>query len=174
MKLKHLLLAGIAAGAANMAMAAETITFQGDISANTCIVQVNSQASPTVTLPTVGTADLGSLGKTAGATPFTVDLIGCQAAADDVQVRFVAHTEAGANLGLDSSTPGSAGNVVVQLLEGYAGGSPIVFSGGIGKTSTKTTALGAASFPLTAQYYSTGLASAGTVKAIANYEVIYP
>lgn len=155
-----------------MAMAAETITFQGDISANTCIVQVNSQASPTVTLPTVGTADLGSLGKTAGATPFTVDLIGCQAAADDVQVRFVAHTEAGANLGLDGTS--TATNVVVQLLEGYAGGNPIVFSGGIGKTSTKTTASGAASFPLTAQYYSTGPASAGTVKAIANYEVIYP
>lgn len=172
MKLKHLLLAGIAAGAANMAMAAETITFQGDISANTCIVQVNSQASPTVTLPTVGTADLGSLGKTAGATPFTVDLIGCQAAADDVQVRFVAHTEAGANLGLDGTS--TATNVVVQLLEGYAGGNPIVFSGGIGKTSTKTTASGAASFPLTAQYYSTGTVIAGSVKAIANYEVIYP
>ncbi|WP_371972093.1 fimbrial protein [Acinetobacter sp. AL9] len=172
MKLKHLLLAGIAAGAANMAMAVETITFQGDIAANTCTVQVNSQASPTVTLPTVGTVDLGSSGKTAGATPFTVNLIGCVATADDVQVRFVAHTEAGANLGLDSTS--TAGNVVVQLLEGYAGGSPINFSGGVAVTSRKTTESGAASFPLTAQYYATGVASAGTVQAIADYEVIYP
>ena len=172
MKLKHVLLAGIAAGAANMAMAAETITFQGNIFANTCIVQVNGQASPTVTLPTVGTADLGSVGKTAGATPFTVDLTGCETTADDVQVRFVAHTEAGANLGLDTSS--TASNVVVQLLEGYAGGTAIDFSGGVAVTSTKTTASGAASFPLTAQYYATGIATAGTVQAIADYEVIYP
>ena len=172
MKLKHVLLAGIAAGAANMAMAVETITFQGEVLANSCIVQVNGEASPTVTLPTVGTADLGSLGKTAGATPFTVDLTGCDTTADDVQVRFVAHTEAGANLGLDTSS--TATNVVVQLLEGYAGGTAIDFSGGVAVTSTKTTASGAASFPLTAQYYSTGTVTAGLVTAIANYEVIYP
>lgn len=173
MKLKHVLLAGIAAGAANMAMAVETITFQGEVLANSCIVQVNGQASPTVTLPTVGTADLNAaVGKTAGATPFTVDLTGCDTTADDVQVRFVAHTEAGANLGLDTSS--TATNVVVQLLEGYAGGTAIDFSGGVAVTSTKTTASGAASFPLTAQYYSTDTVTAGTVIAIANYEVIYP
>lgn len=173
MKLKHLLLAGIAAGAANMAMAVETITFQGEVLANSCIVQVNGQTSPMVTLPTVGTADLNAaVGDTAGATPFTIDITGCNVGPDDIKVRFVAHTEAGANLGLDGTS--TATNVVVQLLEGYAGATAIVFSGGIGETSTKTTASGAASFPLTAQYYSTGTVTAGTVKAIANYEVIYP
>ena len=173
MKLKHVLLAGIAAGAANMAMAVETITFQGEVLANSCIVKVNGQASPTVTLPTVGTADLNAaVGDTAGATPFTIDITGCSVGPNDIKVRFVAHTEAGANLGLDGTS--TATNVVVQLLEGYAGGNPIVFSGGIGETSTVQGVSGSVSIPLTAQYYSTGTVTAGLVTAIANYEVIYP
>ncbi|USA47465.1 type 1 fimbrial protein [Acinetobacter sp. C26M] len=172
MKIKFLTVALVTLGVANVSMAAETITFIGTIESNTCAVNVGGTASPTVTLPTVGTGDLTVSGDTAGATPFTVNLTGCSATADDVSVRFAAHNPNGTNLGVNAAS--TAGNVAVQLLNGSAGGNPIVFTGGIGISAQTTTSGGAASVPLTAQYYATGATTAGSVTAVADYEVIYP
>lgn len=172
MKIKLFVGALIALGATNVAMAAETITFQGTIDSNTCTVGVGGTASPTVTLPTVGVASLDSVGKTAGATPFTINISGCSATADDVAVRFSAHNPDGANLGL---TPAStATGVSVQLLSGSAGSTPIAFNTGIATSATATTASGSAAYNLTAQYYAKAAAGAGSVVAVTDYEVIYP
>ncbi|TYN51001.1 type 1 fimbrial protein, partial [Salmonella enterica subsp. enterica serovar Typhimurium] len=44
-----------------------TITFQGEVSDETCSVVINgNQAKPVVLLPTVSTKDLSEQGKTAG------------------------------------------------------------------------------------------------------------
>ena len=175
MKLKQILLAGVAAGAANMAMAANVITFEGNILENTCQVEVGGQTSPTITLPDVGKNAFAQAGDTAGATPFTVSLTGCTVDPNDsVQVRFIANKPAGQYLGIENVV-GSATNVVIQLLEGDAAGTAITFTNGIGATSPQTTNAGTASFPLTARYRATAVpVDAGTVTAIANYEVIYP
>lgn len=172
MKIKFLTMALITLGTANLTVAAETITFVGTIEANTCTVDVGGTASPTVTLPTVGIGDLNAAGDTAGATSFTVNLSGCSTIADDVAVRFAAHNPEGANLGVNASS--TASNVAVQLLNGNAGGNPIVFSGGIGVSEQTTTSGGTATVPLTAQYYATGATTAGSVTAVADYEVVYP
>ena len=172
MKIKILMGGFIALGAMNLATAAETITFQGTIDSNTCAVNVGGTASPTITLPTVGVASLDSVGKTAGATPFTINISGCSTTADDIAVRFSAHNPDGANLGI---TPAStATGVSVQLLSGSAGSSPIVFNTGIATSATSTTSGGSATYNLTAQYYAKAGATAGSVTAVTDYEVIYP
>lgn len=172
MKIKVFMGALVALGATNIVMAAENITFQGTIDSNTCTVDVGGTASPTVILPTVGVASLNSLGKTAGPTPFMINISGCSSTADEVAVRFAAHNPDGANLGL---TPAStATGVSVQLLNGSAGSTPIAFNTGIAASDTKTTSNGSASYNLTAQYYAKAVAGAGSVIAVTDYEVIYP
>lgn len=171
MKIQHFALALIAAGVANMAMAANTITFTGTVEANTCTVNIDGNTNPTVTLPTVGVGSLTATGNTAGATPFTISITGCEAGTtDNVAVRFAAHNPDGTNLG----STGSATNVAVQLLNGSAGSTPITFTTGIAQTAAKTINNGTASYDLTAQYYANAAATAGTVLAVTDYEVIYP
>lgn len=172
MKIKTLAGLLVTLSMAQMAIAAETITFQGAVDSNTCSVNVNGNSSPTVTMPTVGVASLDTMGKTAGATPFIVDITGCSTTADDIALRFVAHNPDDANLGL---TPAStATNVSVQILNGAAGSTPIAFNGGIAQSATQTTDNGTATYDLTAQYYAKSAAGAGSVTAVADYEVIYP
>lgn len=176
MKIKHLLYALLATGAANVAMAAplSTITFSGNVLANTCTVNVGGNASPTVVLPDVGTVNLAAAGEVAGATPFTVSISGCTTD-DAVAVRFTATNPVNVGSGLLGLTGAStATNVAVQLLDGDTAATAMTFTGGVGTSRTVTTASNAASLPLTARYYATGAAGAGTVIATANYEVIYP
>lgn len=57
------------AASTTVAMAASnnTITFQGEVTAQTCSVTVNGlDANPMVLLPTVSSGDLNASGKTAG------------------------------------------------------------------------------------------------------------
>lgn len=58
-----------------MAVSDNTITFQGEVSDETCSVVINgNQAKPVVLLPTVSTKELSEQGKTAG--PITL-ILGC-------------------------------------------------------------------------------------------------
>ncbi|MCL9676755.1 fimbrial protein [Acinetobacter sp. ACZLY 512] len=88
MKMKLLIGAFMTIGVMQGAVAADTITFTGTVDSNTCTVDVGSSASPTITLPTVGAGSLTAAGKTAGATPFSINIKGCSQTADDVAVRF--------------------------------------------------------------------------------------
>ncbi|WP_343595756.1 fimbrial protein [Acinetobacter sp.] len=159
-------------GAAQIANAADTITFTGTIDSNTCTVDVGGTTSSTITLPNVGAGSLTAAGKTAGATPFSINIKGCGTTADDVAVRFVAHNPDDTNLGLDSSS--TAANVSIQLLKGSAGSSSLDFTNGVAETDKQTTASGTATYNMTAQYYAKGAVTAGTVMAVTDYEVIYP
>ncbi|MCQ7925216.1 type 1 fimbrial protein, partial [Salmonella enterica] len=60
-----------------MAVSDNTITFQGEVSDETCSVVINgNQAKPVVLLPTVSTKDLSEQGKTAGPITFDIGLSG--------------------------------------------------------------------------------------------------
>lgn len=185
MKLKHLLLAGIAAGAANMAMAnTGTITFSGQVVDSTCAVTVNNtSASATVTLPTVKIQELANANDTAGATPFTIDVTGCTAITTppitSIKTRFLAQDADGANL---ANTAGTATNVAIQLLEdtgviGSTGDTALNFTTGYAESGTQlladATGSGVVQFPFVARYIATGGATAGTVQAIVDYELVY-
>lgn len=189
MKLKHLLLAGVAAGAANMAMAGQTITFQGTIVSSTCVVKVGTtEGDATVTLPTVSTKDLPALGATAGATAFTLNVTGCTAITGytGIKTRFAAHKVVGKNLG-NEETASAAKNVAIQLLEGeITDNKELDFAtvGSAGYVVSTNSALlsdATASFPFVARYIAekdTPVAEpdtveAGNVKAVVDYELVY-
>lgn len=162
-----LLLPGLAFASGN------TITFQGEVAAQTCSISVNgNDASPVVLLPTVGTAQLNEAGKVAGATTFDIGVTGCTASDDGMSFStvFVGNqvTKAG-NLG----NTGTAQNVELQILDtkgieidftnGFTGNRDLVLASG--QTSTNST--------YTAQYFATGAAVPGSVLSTMQYAISY-
>lgn len=197
MKLKQILLAGLAVGAANIAMAnTGTITFNGQIVASTCAATVNSVGgiagvSATVVLPTVKATEFTAADKVAGAVPFNIKVSGCEAidGKTKIKTRFLARQADGKNLA--NTAIGGATNVSIQLLEEVA---PI----GTGSTSTDGSATsdaaldfslgyvtavtehtiadaisGTVEFPFVARYISKGTVGPGSVEAIVDYELVY-
>src|SRR3546814_10746061 len=66
-----------------------TITFEGEITANTCIPSINGGgASDTVKLPTVSTSALNASGDTPGWTQFEIELTACSGVATTAMAYF--------------------------------------------------------------------------------------
>ncbi|MBS1204300.1 MAG: type 1 fimbrial protein [Proteobacteria bacterium] len=156
------------------AASSNTITFQGEVTAETCSVAINGNTvSPVVLLPTVSSTSLASSGQTAGATPFDVSVTGCTGSATattKVSTVFVGNqVTTNGNLG----NTGTAANVEVQLLDTTS--APINLTSGFNGNGDLTLAAGAtqASATYTAQYYATGASTAGTVVATLQYAVSY-
>lgn len=151
-----------------------TITFNGELTTNTCNVSVNGgSASDTVTLPTVSEGMLDTAGKTAGQTRFTLGLSGCSGSLLTASAYFEAGTGVNGDGRLVST--GSAKNVDLQLRDGSNAGA-VIKAGSTGQVSdTHYVALasGAASLPYTAEYYATGKAVAGNVKSSVTYSIQY-
>ncbi|EHE2154154.1 type 1 fimbrial protein [Salmonella enterica] len=157
-----------------MAVSDNTITFQGEVTDETCSVVINgNQAKPVVLLPTVSTKELTDQGKTAGSVTFDIGLSGCTGSkgkTTKISTVFVGNqVTSNGNLG----NTGSAKNVEVQLLD--TSDNPINLTGGFtgdGDLQLEPNA-SEASATYTAQYYSTGKAEAGTVAATLQYAVSY-
>jgi major type 1 subunit fimbrin (pilin) len=185
MKLKQILLAGIAAGAANMAMAAlETIEFKGEIVSSTCSVTVVGATGGVVTLPTVSASKLLVKDETAGATPFTLQVAGCTATgATQIKPSFFANKVDGKDLANISALATPATNVAIRIMEddvdnlGSSGNSALDFTNGYATTSTfKNIPVAPATleFPFVAQYIAVDdVVTSGTVQAIVEYELAY-
>ncbi|EAW8006438.1 type 1 fimbrial protein [Salmonella enterica subsp. enterica serovar Anatum] len=153
-----------------MAVSDNTITFQGEVSDETCSVVINgNQAKPVVLLPTVSTKELSEQGKTAGPITFDIGLSGCTGSKDKttkISTVFVGNqVTSNGNLG----NTGSAKNVEVQLLD--TSGEPINLTGGF--TGDGDLQLEPNASEASARYYSTGKAEAGTVAATLQYAVSY-
>ena len=138
-----------------------TITFP------TCTVTTTSIS---VTLPDISTSALGSLGATAGATPFSIGL-NCPSAAAGapVYVELNYNGTASGIQGVLTPTAGTSSGVGVQLLYSNTAvtfGTP---------TQVGTTATGAMTIPYTAQYYQTQAATVtpGTLTASATFLILY-
>lgn len=104
---------------------ANTITFKGEVTEQTCEVTVNGvNARPVVLLPSVAKSDLAAAASSAGLTTFTLGVTGCTVDSNalDIKTVFVANnmTERG-NL----ANTGTAQNVELQLLTDSAGTTPI-------------------------------------------------
>lgn len=133
------------------------------IGVQACKVNAGS-ANLAVVLPTVSTQALKASGNVAGRTPFNIDLT-CQSGAN-VFITMSTST-AGTATGTIANA-GTASNISVQLLDSTF--TPVTFNA--------TKSLGAApngtmSLPYFAQYYATGAATAGTVKATATFTLSY-
>ncbi|MDB5724126.1 MAG: fimbrial family protein [Novosphingobium sp.] len=152
-----------------------TISFSGSVNNATCTVQVNnSAASATVTLPTVSRSVLASNGQVAGATRFTLNLSGCTTG-NTVSAYFEAGSTVDTVTG-NLINGGTASNVQVQLLTGA--GAPI----SVGSSSQATTtgiamtaspAVTAGILHYAAQYYATGIGTAGSVTTSVTYSLTY-
>ncbi|HDM8061266.1 fimbrial protein [Vibrio harveyi] len=158
-----------------LAASANTITFQGEVTDETCTVSVNGEnASPVVLLETVPKSELAKSGDTAGATEFEVSISGCTGNATtgvpNISTVFVGNQVTGnGNLG----NTGSATNVELQILD--TSDSAIDLSGGYKGSNDLALAAGekANSATYKAQYYATGASTAGTVNASLQYAVSY-
>lgn len=161
--------------APSAASAMSTVTFQGEVTDQTCNVVVNGNTSGVVMLPTVSSASLKDAGATAGLTPFTVQVDGCKApkdAAQKISTKFLGHnvTTKG-NLG----NTGTATNVAIQLTDKASGGKAVVLNGLTAVAGLELpTGQTSASYQFGVQYVSeNGGAGAGSVQAVAEYTLSY-
>lgn len=175
---KNVLALGIAASltvmsSLTMAASENTITFQGEVTDETCSVTVNgNDASPVVLLPTVSASTLSTPGDTAGQTTFEVGVTGCTGSETGVTIStvFVGNqVTVDGNLG----NTGSATNVDIQVVD--TADTPINFTGGFNGGGDLSLEAGetSASAIYAVQYYATGAATAGTVQASLQYAVSY-
>ncbi len=164
------------AALASTAQAADgLISFNGDISSETCTISAaNGTNDGTVTLPIVSATALATPAATAGATQFAITLSSCPQPFKKAAAWF----EAGSNV--DSTTgrlinTGTAENVDVALYN-INSNSPINIGQGSGFGAS------GASFDIIndgailnyrASYYAKAAVTAGTVIASVNYTVQY-
>lgn len=177
---KSILTLGVAASLSvvsfmSVAASDNTITFQGEVTDETCSVAINGDdVAPVVLLPTVSASALASAGDTAGPTTFDVGVTGCTGSPSGVQIStvFVGNqVTTDGNLG----NTGTAENVDVQILDSSTASNPINFTNEFNGTGDLSLAPDetSASATYTAQYYATAAAAAGTVEASLQYAVSY-
>ena len=161
------------------AIAAPTVQFQGEVTDQTCEVNINGETNSTVLLPTVSMSELKESGAKAGITPFTITLSNCGEVTTEktITTNFLGHNVTSGVLGNTAEAgENSASNVGIQLLEtDTTGKDAIVLSGVTPSATTMTLAANASSVSHTfgAQYYALGTATAGKVTAVAEYTVSY-
>ena len=133
-------------------------------------------ASATVTLPTVSTNALGSIGQTAGATGFNLALTSCPTTGS-VRAYFenigVEQTTGNlSNKAVASGGKNPAQNVEVQILS--ANSTPIDLRTNTGNNVlVNFSATGGATLYYSAQYIATGAVGAGLVSADLIYSLDY-
>lgn len=163
-------------------MSAPTITFEGEITAQTCSVNINGQTNSVVLLPTVAEGEFGAPlanGQTAGLTPFTISLTGCTASASptNIATQFLGY-DVNATTGTlgNRATTNAARGYGIQLMSAATGGAAVMLSG---LTSVAGLVLPAnatsTSYDFGAQYYvvDASTAAAGKISAVAEYTVSY-
>lgn len=163
------------------AAATQTVTFEGEVSSITCKVSINGDTDAVVLLPTVPASNLAKEGSTDGATPFTISITDCgNTAAATVGVVFLGYDVATAtDVGVLGNTleagSGVATNVGIQILDDT--GVAINIQPGVLSSSSNTVSVPAATqsaeVQYNAQYYALGAATAGKIKALADYSLTY-
>ncbi|MEG0859901.1 MAG: fimbrial protein [Pseudomonas sp.] len=178
----RLLAVMIAAGSTPFAMAAGdgTITFNGLINSETCVVKVNGgSANAAVVLPTVAAKTLGTVGQTAGLTQFTMELTDC----GDVSKKAYAFFEAGSTVdprsGNLKNATGTAKGVQLQLVDVSSTKPDNSIKVGQESQRTATTQIattteGKGTLPYGVQYFAEGAITAGTVISSVTYTIAYP
>jgi len=158
-----------------LAASTGTITFVGEVTDTTCDVSVDGGSSDsTVTLPTVSTSNLASVGDTAGRVEFDITLTNCSSAAQDAYAFF----EAGENV--DSSTgrlinTGTATNVDLQLLDVDNLYTPINIGNTLQHSDSSATAIfnDTARLNYAVEYYANAASTPGDVSSSVTYTVSY-
>ncbi|WP_337264092.1 MULTISPECIES: fimbrial protein [unclassified Serratia (in: enterobacteria)] len=167
-------------GSVSLAQAASTgtITFSGELTANTCDVVVDDQAADaTVVLPTVSINQLDAPTKTAGRTGFNMILSNCQGALKTASAFFEAGTSVDLATGrLKNMASGGATNVSLQLRDGSSASQAVIKVGNqdqVLNTSYVSVESGSATLPYAVEYYADAATTAGTVVSNVVYSIQY-
>lgn len=164
-----------AAGFAPNANATDgTITITGNVTSTTCVVGAGSPSNVPVTLPTVSTTALNTVGATAGYKQFSISVNGC-ATGTKVTTYFEQGPNTLADGNLKNVAP-SGSNVEVQLfLQDQT--TPITLNsaaGAQGVVPVTVSSSGAATLNYWAAYKAaTAAASAGAVSTSVQYTMQY-
>lgn len=149
------------------------VQIKGTINTNTCDITTGTGGVHTVTLPTVMASALSEAGKTAGRTPFTVQLANCSPNSGNVALYFEPGTNTDMATGrlknIDNATAVQVGLLndsmqQIQLNQPFSGQS----------SQTVSIASGSATLNYFAEYYATGAAGAGTVSTSTFFSIVYP
>lgn len=117
--------------------AAPTITFQGEVTDQTCSISVNGQTNSVILMPTVSTSEFGETltnAQSAGQTAFTVSVSDCTASASSAQsisTNFLGHS-VDANSGVltnSDSSANAAEGFGVQLMDAGTNGKEVKLAG---------------------------------------------
>lgn len=166
-------------GSVGLAQAASTgtITFNGELTANTCDVVVDGQAADaTVVLPTVGTNQLTAATQTAGRTGFNMALNNCAGTLSTASAFFEAGASVDLTTGHLNNMTGTATNVSLQLRDGSSASQAVINVGNQDQTLNTTyvdVSTGSATLPYAVEYYANGATTAGTVISSVVYSIMY-
>ncbi|MHA6427134.1 fimbrial protein [Escherichia coli] len=158
-----------------------TITFNGELTANTCDAVVDNQnADAIVTLPTVGINQLENQGQTAGRTGFNIALSNCASALTAASAFFAAGPSvdfASGHLKNTDESDGGAKLVSLQLRDEAPGAGSKIIQAGNGNQATGTQYVdvisGTANLPYSVEYFADGTATAGNVTSNVVYFIQY-
>jgi major type 1 subunit fimbrin (pilin) len=174
-KLALLLALTGAAAISQSAFAADgTITFNGNITAQTCTISGNgSGPNFTVALPTVSASTLSTAGATAGRSPFNIALTNCTPDSGTVHTFFEQGPTIDTTTGNLVLNAGGATNVQIQLQNSDF--SNIALNQPDSGQNSKTVPIqnGAATLHYYAQYIATGKAGAGAANSSVMYTMSY-
>ncbi|KTS72224.1 fimbrial protein [Pantoea stewartii] len=161
----------LAAAICGSASAADgTINFTGSITDTACKVDT-AAANQTVSMGDVSASSFGSVGATASATRFTINLTGCPASATSARIRFDGPLASGNSNLLALSSGQTATNVAVGIYE-QDSNTQIPIGTASAPVTLSSTATNALNF--IAKYVSTGASvGAGTANASATFSVAY-
>ncbi|HBQ2432085.1 TPA: type 1 fimbrial protein [Klebsiella aerogenes] len=178
---KLAIIASLAAvfGSVSIAQAASTgtITFNGELTANTCDVVVDGQGpDATVVLPTVGVSQLNAATKTAGETGFVMALNNCSGTLQTASAFFEAGPSVDVSTGRLKNMTGTATNVSLQLLDASSASNAVINAGNqnqVTNTTYKDVSSGSATLPYAVRYYAESPTTAGTVVSNVVYSIQY-
>ncbi len=179
MKLNKILLSGAFAVMtfSTVVNAAPTITFQGEVTDQTCKATINGESNSTVLLPTVPSSELAATGKTTGQTPFTISITGCAVSTGDLSIKtkFLGRAVVNGNMKNTASGANVAKNVALQLTTDAAGTAPVNL---VNVTEVKGLVVKKgetqAEYTFGVRYIAVdGAATAGKVTSVAEYTLGY-
>jgi major type 1 subunit fimbrin (pilin) len=152
-----------------------TITFTGEVTAQTCTVTGGACKDFTVALPPVSASSLSVDSATAGRTPFQIVLTVCTSATGNVSTYFEAGTTIDTATGRLKNAAGTATKVQIGLLNSDAT-TAITLGAAQASQNSQSVAIASSTATLKyfAQYVATGgAAGIGTVNTSVMYTMSY-
>jgi len=171
--LSALIMAGTAMVAQSALAADGTITFNGEVTAQTCTINGGS-GDFLVKLPTVSTSALDVEGQAAGRTVFDIALTSCTPNSGNVHAFFEPGVTTDLNTGNLIVDAGGAENVQIRLLNGDFSVIKAGFADAAQNSKSAVINTGSAVLPYAAEYVAVGGgAGAGAANSSVVYSLVY-